>query len=120
MLVRAGGSRPLLMGTAVIALALAYSTLHIIGMGLLRELGYGLAGWNYTFPWSQQFVYELRKDLFGFLALAAICGIGTGGMVLARHDEKGGVKVTQLSRQDIVEKLDGKDAKVTVEEVAIE
>ena len=72
MLVRAGGSRPLLMGTAVIALALAYSTLHIIGMGLLRELGYGLAGWNYTFPWSQQFVYELRKDLFGFLALAAI------------------------------------------------
>jgi quercetin dioxygenase-like cupin family protein len=55
-----------------------------------------------------------------FLALAAICGIGVSGMALARHDEKGGVKVTQLSRQDIVEKLDGKDAKVTVEEVAIE
>jgi quercetin dioxygenase-like cupin family protein len=55
-----------------------------------------------------------------FLALAAICGIGVGGMALARHDEKGGVKVTQLSRQDIVEKLDGKDARVTVEEVAIE
>ena len=55
-----------------------------------------------------------------FLALAAICGIGIGGMTLARHGEKGGVKVTQLSRQDIGEKLDGKDAKVTVEEVAIE
>jgi quercetin dioxygenase-like cupin family protein len=55
-----------------------------------------------------------------FLALAAICGIGVGGMALARHDEKGGVKVTQLSRRDIIEKLDGKDAKVTVEEVAIE
>ncbi len=55
MLVRAGGNRPLSMGTAVIALALAYSTLHIIGMGLLRELAYGLAGWCYTFPWSQQF-----------------------------------------------------------------
>jgi quercetin dioxygenase-like cupin family protein len=55
-----------------------------------------------------------------FLALAAICGIGVGGMALARHDERGGVRVTQLSRQDIGEKLDGKDAKVTVEEVAIE
>jgi LytTr DNA-binding domain len=72
MLVRAGGNRPMLMGTAVIALASAYSTLHIIGMGLLRELAYGLAGWSYMFPWSQQVVYELRKDLFGFLALAVI------------------------------------------------
>jgi quercetin dioxygenase-like cupin family protein len=55
-----------------------------------------------------------------FLALTAICGIGVGGMALARHDEKGGFKVTQLSRRDIVEKLDGKDARVTVEEVTIE
>ena len=54
-----------------------------------------------------------------FLALA-VCAFGAGGMTLARHDEKGGTKVTQLSRRDIVEKLDGKDAKVTVEEVAIE
>ncbi|MGE5755658.1 MAG: cupin domain-containing protein [Planctomycetaceae bacterium] len=54
-----------------------------------------------------------------FLALA-VCAVGVGGMTLARHDEKGGAKVTQLARQDIVEKLDGKDAKVTVEEVAIE
>ena len=54
-----------------------------------------------------------------FLALA-VCAVGVGGMALARHDEKGGVKVTQLSRRDIIEKLDGKDAKVTVEEVAIE
>ena len=55
-----------------------------------------------------------------FLALAAICAVGVGGMALARHDEKGGAKVTQLSRRDIVEKLDGKDARVTVQEVAIE
>ena len=55
-----------------------------------------------------------------FLALAAICTVGLGEMTLARHDEKGGAKVTQLSRRDIVEKLDGKDARVTVEEVAIE
>ena len=53
-------------------------------------------------------------------ALAVCAAVGAGGMTLARHDEKGGTKVTQLSRRDIVEKLDGKDAKVTVEEVAIE
>jgi quercetin dioxygenase-like cupin family protein len=54
-----------------------------------------------------------------FLAFA-VCAVGVGGMTLARHDEKGGAKVTQLSRRDIVEKLDGNDAKVTVVEVAIE
>ena len=53
------------------------------------------------------------------LAFAA-CAVGVGGLTLARHDEKGGAKVTQLSRRDIVEKLDGKDARVTVEEVTIE
>ena len=54
------------------------------------------------------------------LALATICAVGVGGMTLARHDDKGGTKVTQLSRRDIVEKLDGKDARVTVQEVVIE
>ena len=54
-----------------------------------------------------------------FLAFA-VCAVGVVGMTLARHDEKGGAKVTQLSRRGIVEKLDGKDAKVTVEEVSIE
>ena len=55
-----------------------------------------------------------------FLALAAICTIGVGGMALARHDENGGAKVIPLSRRDMVEKLNGKDARVTVQEVAIE
>src|SRR5262245_7161732 len=41
-------------------------------------------------------------------------------MAPARHDETGGAKVTRLSRRDIVEKQDGKDAGVTVQEVAIE
>jgi hypothetical protein len=50
----------------------------------------------------------------------AVCAVGVGGLTLARHVEMGGAKVTQLSRRDIVEKLDGKDAKVTVEELAIE
>ena len=55
-----------------------------------------------------------------FLALAAICGIGVGGMALARHDEEGGARVIPLSRRDMVEKLDGKDATVSVQEVVIE
>jgi quercetin dioxygenase-like cupin family protein len=54
-----------------------------------------------------------------FLAFA-VCAVGVGGLTLARHDEKGGAKVTQLSRRDVVEKLDGKDAKVTVQEVTLE
>ena len=54
-----------------------------------------------------------------FLALA-VCAVGVGGMALARHDEKDGAKVTHVSRRDIVEKLDGRDARVTVQEVAIE
>lgn len=54
-----------------------------------------------------------------FLAFA-VCAVGVGGMALARHGETGGAKVTQLFRRDVVEKLDGKDARVTVQEVAIE
>jgi quercetin dioxygenase-like cupin family protein len=54
------------------------------------------------------------------LALAALVAFGVGGMALARHDEEDGAKVTQLARRDIAEKLDGKDASVTVDEVVIE
>ncbi|MDG3005926.1 cupin domain-containing protein [Paludisphaera mucosa] len=53
------------------------------------------------------------------LALAVCAAVGAGGMVLARHDERGRTEVTRLSRRDIVEKLDGKDATATVEEVSI-
>jgi LytTr DNA-binding domain len=64
--------RPLTAAAGFLALAFLYSALHIAGMGLLRELAYGLAGWTYNFPWSGQILYELRKDLFGYLALAVI------------------------------------------------
>lgn len=57
---------------AFVALALAYSALHIAGMGVLRELAYALGGWDYTFPWSRQIPYELRKDLFSYLVMALI------------------------------------------------
>lgn len=55
-----------------------------------------------------------------FLALAVCTAIWGGGATPARHDQRDGATVTRLSRQDIVEKLDGKDAKATVEEVSIE
>jgi quercetin dioxygenase-like cupin family protein len=53
------------------------------------------------------------------LAFAA-CALGVGGLTLARHVESGGAKVTQLSRRDIIEELDGKAASATVVEVTFE
>ena len=52
-----------------------------------------------------------------FLALAVCAAIGVGGMTLAHHAGTGHVKVTQLSQRDIIEKLDGKAASATVNEV---
>jgi LytTr DNA-binding domain len=72
ILVRTGAGRPIATGTAFIALAFIYSALHIAGMGLLRELAYWIGGWSYSFPWSRQILYEMRKDLFSYLALAII------------------------------------------------
>src|SRR4051812_27686534 len=55
------------------------------------------------------------------LLIAAACtALVAGGMTLARHDERAGIKVTRLSQRDVVEKLDGKEAKATVEEVMLE
>jgi quercetin dioxygenase-like cupin family protein len=49
------------------------------------------------------------------LTLAA--GIGAGVAVTSATDHHPAVKVTRLSRRDIIEKLDGKDAGATVKEV---
>jgi quercetin dioxygenase-like cupin family protein len=51
------------------------------------------------------------------LTLTAGIGIGIGGMTAQHHD---GEKVRIISERNIVEKLDGKDAKATVVEVTIE
>ncbi len=55
-----------------------------------------------------------------FLALAVFLATGVGGMTLAQQTGKGQVKSIQLSRRDIIEKLDGKDASVTVRMVTFE
>jgi quercetin dioxygenase-like cupin family protein len=54
------------------------------------------------------------------LALATLALLTMAGIALAHHAEHSEVKVTELSRRDIVEKLDGKDASVTVVEVTFE
>lgn len=54
------------------------------------------------------------------LALALGVFLGIAGLTLAGHDRHGKVKVTTLSARDVVEKLDGKDARVTTVEVTIE
>ena len=52
------------------------------------------------------------------LALAASVFVGVGGMAVARHDEKEVVR--PISAWDIVEKLDGKETRVSVVEVTLE
>ena len=51
------------------------------------------------------------------LVFAAGAFIGVGGMAVAHHDEKDRVKT--IAAWDIVEKLDGKETKVTVVEVTL-
>ena len=63
---------PIVSVVAFVALGFIFSALHIAGMGPLREWAYALGGWNYSFPWAQQIPYEMKKDLFNFLAMAVI------------------------------------------------
>src|SRR3954467_2587309 len=53
-------------------------------------------------------------------ALAAGIGVGVAVTFASDHDHHKAVKVTKLSQQDVIEKLDGKAASVTVVEVTFE
>ena len=52
------------------------------------------------------------------IALGAV--LGAGGATLAQPREPGRGKVTTLSRRDVIERLDGKAARVTVVELTYE
>ncbi len=54
------------------------------------------------------------------LVLAAGIGLAAGGMTAAQHDEKHYGSVKALAARDIVEKVDGKEAKATAVEVTLE
>jgi quercetin dioxygenase-like cupin family protein len=55
-----------------------------------------------------------------FSAFAIFTLVSIGGIALAHHAEHSEVKVNELSRRDIVEKLNGYDASATVVEVTFE
>ena len=54
------------------------------------------------------------------VVLAVTCGValGAGGASVAHRGETGHGKVTKLSERDVVETIDGKEARVTTVEVA--
>lgn len=54
------------------------------------------------------------------LVFAIGMALGVGGMAFAHLHEEDGESVKTISAQDIQEKLDGKDAKVTIVEVTIQ
>jgi len=54
------------------------------------------------------------------LTLAAGIGVGVAVTFAADQDHHKAVKVTQLSQRDIIEKLDGKETRVSVVEVTLE
>ena len=55
----------------------------------------------------------------GTLALTFMIGLGAGGIIAGRHDEKPD-SVKLLASRDIAEKLDGKEAKAAAVEVTLE
>ena len=59
----------------------------------------------------------LRGSVWIALAVAAGIFVGVRGLAVARHDEKQTAK--PIAAWDIVEKLDGKETKVTVVEVTL-
>jgi quercetin dioxygenase-like cupin family protein len=56
----------------------------------------------------------------GALTMAVGIGLGAGGLTVARHDEKSHGSAKPIAAQDIVEKIDGKEAKATAVEVTFE
>ncbi len=76
LLIASGCYRAVALAFTLVALTLTYSTLHIAGMGCLREWAYGFAGYTYRFAWAREIPYELRKDLFSFTAFVAIFWLG--------------------------------------------
>jgi hypothetical protein len=67
-------SRPWLLAVLHAGAIIAFSTLHVAGMVLLRKLGYWAAGaGDYSFGFSSgNLFYELRKDVLVYLLLATL------------------------------------------------
>jgi len=72
ILIRTGTHRLFRSVLGIVALLVTYSALHIVGMGLIREFAYRVAGWAYSYPWTHEALYEFRRDVFGYTALAVM------------------------------------------------
>jgi quercetin dioxygenase-like cupin family protein len=62
-------------------------------------------------------MFDVRYGAMSGLAVSFAIGVGV--MTMAQHSGSGLVKVTRLSQREIIEKVDGQDARVTVEAVTI-
>lgn len=106
-------SRPL-WRLALVHLAglLAFTTAHVVGFYLLRRLVFRLLELPYDYDLSQRFIYELRKDAFGYaLAMAALWGLSrlqaqkpssAAPSPPATFDIRDGAKVLRVAVADIL------------------
>ena len=91
---------------------LAFTTAHVGGFYLLRRLAFRLLELPYGYDLSQRFVYELRKDAFGYaLAMAALWGLSRlqtqkqsspAPSPPATFDIRDGAKVLRVAVSDIL------------------
>ena len=114
-LLKGGVLHPVAAGAVFVALGFVFSALHIAGMGPLRELAYGLGGWTYSFPWAQQISYEMKKDLFNYLAIAVIFWFAERPAAAAPQVEAVAPKADgETSVQSVIQELWLRDGRLSV------
>jgi hypothetical protein len=67
-----GRGRWLRFGLVHLLGTIAYCLVHVGGFVLLRKLAYAVAGEHYVFGGLGQLIYEYRKDVLAYLALAVV------------------------------------------------
>ena len=104
-------SRPRWRVLAVHALGLlAFSAFHVVGFYFLRTATFSALDMPYDYDLSGRFVYELRKDAFGYvIGTAAFWGLtrlygqpAQASEAPATFDIRDGAKVTRVAVADIL------------------
>lgn len=104
-------SRPRWRVLAVHAVGLlAFCALHVVGFYLLRKAVFGLLDLPYAYDLTERFIYELRKDAFGYVigtaafwAMTRLYGQpATAPETPATFDIRDGAKVTRVAVCDIL------------------
>ncbi|WP_309642788.1 LytTR family DNA-binding domain-containing protein [Phenylobacterium sp.] len=89
---------------------LAFSAFHVVGFYFLRMATFDLLGMPYAYDLVGRFVYELRKDAFGYaIGVAAFWGLtrlygqpAEASEPPATFDIRDGAKVTRVAVADIL------------------